>query len=255
MRKLNSLVSLSQEMLTFAHRKKSGLPKGSVVTNGADVNRFSYLDMLVARKSLGLDYTGDILIGVGALVERKGFHHVVDAVINLNEGARKDNPIHYYILGSAGMEGDFEKRLRQKINDYEKRSGRIGEIRLMGNVDNARLPTWYNAATLFCLSSFGEGSPNVLTEALSCGVKVIATNVGAVPDIMARGDNTGLIIPNQKGRDDGGLAWIEAIKSALGENEDHLAREYRYKVMRKYSWEWCAQEALTAIGVDVGDKK
>lgn len=246
---VDQLISLSQEMLTVAN-SRSTFVGGEIVTNGADTSRFEYTDMEVARYKLGLPSRDvDILVGVGAIIERKGFHHVIDAITELNTTVRKDNPVRYYVLGSAGMEGNFEKSVRHKIATYEKQTGRTGDIVLAGKVGNAELPYWYNAATLFCLSSFGEGSPNVLTEALSCGCPAIATDVGAVPDIMARYPDSGSIIANQKDSDDAHAkkAWASVILFAL---EHKKTPQFRYRqadYMRNFTWDWCAQQSLRVI--------
>jgi len=41
-----------------------------------------------------------------------------------------------------------------------------------------------SAADVFCLASEREGWPNVIHEALACGLPVVATNVGGVPEMI-----------------------------------------------------------------------
>ena len=50
------------------------------------------------------------------------------------------------------------------------------------------------AADVFCLSSSREGWPNVVHEALACGTPVVATEVGAIPELLCRSEY-GLIVP------------------------------------------------------------
>jgi teichuronic acid biosynthesis glycosyltransferase TuaC len=50
-----------------------------------------------------------------------------------------------------------------------------------------------SAADIFCLASSNEGWPNVVHEALACGTPVVATGVGAIPEMLASG--RGLIVP------------------------------------------------------------
>lgn len=249
MGEVDQIISLSQEMLDIANQS-SEFKGGHVVTNGADTSRFTYSPMSQARRALGLPRSNvDILIGVGSLIERKGFHHVIEAITILNLEKRKHNPVRYYILGSAGLEGNFEAEVKKQIRRYESLTGREGDIVLIGNVDNQELPIWYNAATAFCLSSFGEGSPNVLTEALSCGCPAIASIVGAVPDIMERSSASGLLISNQKysSLPKAGDNWADKILTLLKEHQSSSARQALAEKMAKYTWEWCAQRSLDAI--------
>ena len=46
---------------------------------------------------------------------------------------------------------------------------------------------------LLCLPSHGEGTPNCVMEALSCGLPVVVTRVGGIPDIVEH-EKTGLLI-------------------------------------------------------------
>lgn len=58
----------------------------------------------------------------------------------------------------------------------------------------ADMPRAYQGAGIFLLSSDHEGSPNVVLEAMACGLPVVATRVGAVPDLVEH-ERTGLICP------------------------------------------------------------
>lgn len=250
------VISLSKEMADFAHLIAKTGNRTTIVTNGSDTHRFSYTPQAQARQQLGLREDADILLGVGALIKRKGFHHVVDAMSIMKEQQpTPQRPVLYYILGAAGMEGDFEKSLRSKINEAGLSQG-MYQVILQGKVDNSLLPLWYNAASIFCLSSSGEGSPNVLTEALSTGCPAIAHDVGAVMDIMSREKNSGIVLPNRHGQNTHlvptkkieyliGLEWASAIQNILRNwKSDRCEQSHR---MAKYTWAWCAQQALNVI--------
>lgn len=244
MTQVDGIISLSDEMLNHAYQNGDKNTPGTVIRNGVDTSRFTHTSQEKARLSLGLDTNAIILLGVGALIERKGFHHILHA-LSAVRSAFPEKPVHYYVLGAKGMEGDFEKSLNNFIDKNKLRDSAF----LYGKVDNANLPTWYNAADVFCLSSFGEGSPNVLTEALSCGCPAVASEVGAVSTIMLSEPDLGEIVPSTEhtGNAEAGERWAKAIIKLLHGDLTDSARKTRSVNMSKYTWEWCAQQALSFI--------
>jgi glycosyltransferase involved in cell wall biosynthesis len=57
--------------------------------------------------------------------------------------------------------------------------------------ERSDIPAIMNAMDVFTLSSFGEGFPNAIGEAMSCGVPCVATNVGDVPRVV---NGTGILV-------------------------------------------------------------
>jgi teichuronic acid biosynthesis glycosyltransferase TuaC len=237
---VDHVISLSKEMADHAHSIAGTGNRTTIIRNGVNTERFQYIAMEVARAKLNLPSDRTILLGVGSLIKRKGFHHIVNALCKLSK-SYPDKNFHYHILGSTGLEGDFESELRKLAIDLG-----IGEcVHFEGSIPNGDLPYWYNAADLFCLSSFGEGSPNVLTEALSCGCPAVASNVGSVMEIMNSEDNLGTVVDSQErsSDDNAGKCWADAINLTV----DFDKREQRSIDMGKYTWQWCAKKSLSVV--------
>lgn len=55
---------------------------------------------------------------------------------------------------------------------------------LPGSQPYDRIPLYFGAANGSVLASYREGCPNAVLESLACGIPVVATDVGAVPDIL-----------------------------------------------------------------------
>lgn len=66
------------------------------------------------------------------------------------------------------------------------------EIVFLKNIEHNHLPIYYNAADALLMSSFHEGSPNVIKEAMACSCPIVTTNVGDVKWII--GETPGCFI-------------------------------------------------------------
>jgi glycosyltransferase involved in cell wall biosynthesis len=124
------------------------------------------------------------MLAVGAIVPRKGYDLLVDALAKL-----KDRRWQLVIVGDPTRSPDTTKRLVDAI----ARHGLNDRIQLTGPVTQARLAEFYSTADLFVLPSRFEGYGMAYTEAIAHGVPVVATSVGAIPDTVPSG--TGILIP------------------------------------------------------------
>jgi glycosyltransferase involved in cell wall biosynthesis len=147
------------------------------IGNGVDPEKFRPIDRAEARRALGLPLDAPLVLSVGHLVERKGFHHLVNAWSRVRE--RLPNA-RLVIVGGPGEEGDFSQRLARTIS--EKGMGAF--VTLPGAVPHEQLATWFSAADVLCLASEKEGRANVLLEAIACGTPIVATRVWGTPEIV-----------------------------------------------------------------------
>jgi teichuronic acid biosynthesis glycosyltransferase TuaC len=146
--------------------------KVSVIGNGVDTAKFRPGDQAAARRELGLPAEGRVILSVGHLVERKGFHILLRAFAALPE--RGD-----LRLAIAG-DGEMRKALPKLAAEL----GIADRCVFPGGVPNESLPRWYAAADLFVMASSREGWPNAVCEALACGLPVVATKVWGIPEII-----------------------------------------------------------------------
>lgn len=146
-----------------------GADPGKVVTlrNGVDLDRFRPLDRVAARARLGL--AGHIVLSVGNLLPLKGHDLAIEAVAGL--------PDTRLLVVGEGPE-------RERLAALAARAGLGDRVQLLGNRPQAELVELYNAADALVLASSREGMPNVVLEALACGLPVVATAVGGVPEVL-----------------------------------------------------------------------
>jgi teichuronic acid biosynthesis glycosyltransferase TuaC len=149
--------------------------KLSIIPNGVDVQKFSILDRSYCRNELKIPVSTQVILFVGSLVPVKGIEFLLKAFAALRKG-REEGSVKLYIIGSGFQEKDLKLRAHElKIN---------ADTVFVGAVAHDRLPLWMNSADCFCLPSLSEGHPNVVMEALACGVPVVASAVGSVPDYV-----------------------------------------------------------------------
>jgi len=59
-------------------------------------------------------------------------------------------------------------------------------LHVIHGVEYNRIPDYLNASDVLLLTSFWEGSPNVIKEAMSCGLPIVATDVGDISEIIGK---------------------------------------------------------------------
>jgi glycosyltransferase involved in cell wall biosynthesis len=151
-----------------------------------------------------------VLVTVGGLVERKGFHRVIASLPELLE---EFPTLHYLCVGSAGPEGDFSSRLRAQVADL----GLGDRVHFLGALPPEEVRRAIAAADISVLATRNEGWANVLLEAMACGLPVVATDVGGNAEVVCRED-LGTIV-----RFDDHDALVRALRDALRRDWDRAA--------------------------------
>jgi len=187
------------------------------VKTGVDIDKFHPLPREACRRALGLEGRGPVLVTVGALVERKGFHRVIELLPRLLE---KHPRLVYLAIGGPGPEGDWSARLSGHVH----RLGLEEHVRFLGPVEPARLKESLSAADLFVLATSNEGWANVFLEALACGLPVVTTDVGGNREVICR-DELGIVVP---------FGDAEALARAL---EQALERSWHRETIIAYARE------------------
>ncbi len=166
--------------------------KVTVVYNKIDTDMFHPIPEERARTYLNLDRNGLMILFIGNLVAEKGILDLWEIFQSLYQGGRADTA-SLHVVGK----GPLEPVLREKEGNKESRS----RIFLHGSARPDRIPFWLNASNLLVLPSENEGMPNVVLEAMGCGIPVLATNVGDVP-LFIRDGNNGFLVSRENKREE-----------------------------------------------------
>jgi len=140
-----------------------------------DTQRFSFVeDPYAVRKELGLPLNRPILLTVRRLVARMGLENLIFAMGLIV----KQIPDILLLIGGIGY---LENALKEQVHKYNLEPN----IQFLGFIPEEKLPNYYQAADLFVLPTTDlEGFGLSTIEALSCGTPVIATPVGANPEVV-----------------------------------------------------------------------
>lgn len=182
LRRATRLIAVSTPLAEFARDMVADAPSGAppsvtVIANGVDLKRFVPARAEVARAELGLPPEGRLIVSVGHLSPRKGFQRVLRT---LPELLRDAPDLHFAVIGGSGAEGSNETELRRLAAAPEL----AGRVTFAGSEPPERVARWLQAADLFVLASDYEGCPNVVWEALACGLPVVAARVGEIPRMV-----------------------------------------------------------------------
>jgi teichuronic acid biosynthesis glycosyltransferase TuaC len=187
MQRATRIFAVSDSLKRHAESLGIAGDKIRVVPNGVDTARFHRLDRATTRRQLGLPDDAPVLVSVGALVERKGFHRVLECLPALRQ---RFPGLRYLIVGGPGPEGDWSKRLRSTTFDL----GLQDCVAFVGTLAPDELKVPLSAADVFVLATRNEGWANVFLEAMACGLPVVTTDVGGNAEVVADA-NLGTLVP------------------------------------------------------------
>ncbi|MDP1643971.1 MAG: glycosyltransferase [Thiobacillus sp.] len=179
--------SVSDSLRRLAIELGAAMDKTEVVGNGVDMECFHPVDRIAARSRYGLPENARVLVSVGALVERKGMHRVIDCLPAL---IKRHPDLHYVIVGGGSPEGD----IRAELDAQVARLGLGDRVHFLGTLPPDELKWALSASDVFVLATRNEGWANVFLEAMACGLPVVTTDVGGNAEVVCR-DELGSIVP------------------------------------------------------------
>jgi glycosyltransferase involved in cell wall biosynthesis len=142
-----------------------------VIPNGIDINvHFDGLP-LPERRSFG-----EKILFVGRLHPIKGVRYLILAMNKVHE----KKPEARLILVGDGEEREMLEALSIQLGIQKY-------IQFVGELPHEKVQTFMHQADVFVLPSLSEGLPNVILEAMACGLPIVATRVGGIPDLIKNG--------------------------------------------------------------------
>lgn len=184
------------------------------IINFVDVNRFTPSGTPVRNNILRIVTAARYTQQKNVLTYMKAIRMVKDMGLNVHfdwYGDKKHNATYY-----AEIEKEYQKL---DISDY-----------LTLHNPSQKIEEEYRKADMFCLPSLYEGYPNVVAEAMSCGLPIICSNVYENPYIVEEGVNGFLFDPKKP------EAIVDAIKKMVGlsyENRLEMGKRNRQLCLKR----------------------
>ncbi len=165
-----------------------------VIPNSVDVARFAMrLYGYRTRELLCVARDQFLWLAAGRLDKQKDYPNLLNAFSVLSKG----HPNTRLMIAGDGP-------LKNELESLIQRLGIEGRVRLLGLRQD--MPALYAACDAIVLSSAWEGMPNVVLEAMASSIPVVATSVGAVPEVVADGESGLIVLPGNH----------EALANAMG---------------------------------------
>ncbi|MEJ7764780.1 MAG: glycosyltransferase family 4 protein [Acidimicrobiales bacterium] len=212
--------------------------KVEVIPPGVDLALFRPGDRAAARLQLGLAGEAHVALVVRRLVARMGLDTLLESWVQV---AAKD-PLALLLIAGDGPE-------RGPLRSTADRLQITDAVQFLGNIGEGDLVSCYQAADVAVVPTrLLEGFGLVVLEALATGLPVVATDAGALPEVLAPLD-PGLLVPTA---DAVGLA--ERLAGALDGTWPGPSAASCQRYAEGFSWEQAAGRHLEVYGTAQDDR-
>jgi starch synthase len=227
-----------------------------VVHNGIDLDAFQSANNPELVRANGIDPDQRSVVFVGRITQQKGLPYLLKAAREL--------PADVQLVLCAGAP-DTPQILAEVTSLVEElRKVRENVIWVEKHLSRAELIAVLSSATVFACPSIYEPLGIVNLEAMACGIPVVATATGGIPEVVAHNE-TGLLVPIEQVMDGSGKPldekkFVADFANALNEmlanpNIESFGKSGRQRVEQHFSWESIAEQTLSVYRSAIRDFK
>ncbi|WP_133737516.1 glycogen synthase [Frigoribacterium sp. PhB116] len=248
----DAVIAVSEGMRRDILRSYPGIDeqKVSVVYNGIDLDAWQRVDDADLVRELGIDPDRPSVVFVGRITRQKGLPYLLRAAKLL--------PADVQLVLCAGAPDTPEIMAEVSGLVRELQEERTGVVWIEKILPRHQLSAVLSAATTFVCPSVYEPLGIVNLEAMACGVPVVGSDTGGIPEVVADG-LTGRIVPLEQAQDGTGTPldpdqFVADLARILTEvvSDPALARLMgragRMRAESEFSWTRIADRTLQVYG-------
>ena len=219
--------------------------KVTVVHNGIDLAAFQSATNPELVRSLGVDPAGRSVVFVGRITPQKGLPYLLKAARALP----KD--VQLVLCAGAPDTKEIQALVTDLVNELKKERDNV--IWIERHLSREELIAVLSSATVFACPSIYEPLGIVNLEAMACGIPVVATATGGIPEVVSHGE-TGLLVPIEQLQDGSGKPldedkFVADFADALNQMLDNpdianFGLAGRKRVEEHFSWDAVAQDTI-----------
>lgn len=180
--KVQRILCVSRLILEVTQPAIQDTGKLAVVYSGINLEKFEFQASGILRKEYNIPPDQYLVANVAAIAPHKDYFTFVDTAALL---VAQGFPAHFLIIGGDGGE-------RENIRSYIQSRGLEHQITMTGFRKD--IPAILPEVDVFLFTSKTEGLGTSLLDAFACGVPVVATAAGGVPELVEH-ESTGLLCP------------------------------------------------------------
>jgi len=213
-------LSLSDKIILYTERlvEEYGFQK---YRHKISIAHRHFLDFSKFKVEKPLEKRENLIGYIGRLSEEKGILNFIEAIPKALE---REDSVEILIGGDGQLRGKVERYLNQQnLNN---------KVKFVGWIPHDELPDYLNKLKLLVLPSHAEGLPNIILEAMACGTPVLATTVGAIPDVIKEGE-TGFIMEDNSPD----CIARNIIRALSHPNLEEIVNNARALVEKEYTYE------------------
>jgi len=189
-------------------RQRGVNSKINVVPTGVRISQFENGNGQRFRKAMNIPKKAFVVGHLGRLAPEKNLPFLSEAVAQFiasttaenHKGQKHSREIHFLLVGKGSSE--------DHIRTIFQRAGISGRLHIAGILNSRQLADAYDAMDVFAFASKSETQGMVLTEAMACGVPVVALDASGVKEVVIDSTNGRLLQRENAAAFATGLKWV-----------------------------------------------